>query len=173
MAGRSTKATAPATEDPTEVTPGAEAEADRPLSLARDALIADQYDENVDYVPELDTKGYHAGLVRQPAEVVGSFPDNVRGFRATGIAGESKFKQTSFRELKAANSAMQADDPAYAGVVTTNEDAFDPEKLAAAERKAAKAGPAPDGGRAPAGGEGDTGKTGADSFRDAEKAAKG
>ena len=41
----------------------------RPTVGPRDALTED-YDPDVDYVPDIDTKGYHAGLVRQPVRAL-------------------------------------------------------------------------------------------------------
>lgn len=151
----------------TERTPGGEALDDRPLQVGpRDAMNADQYDPEIDVVPGIEEKGFHTGLVRQPASPIGG-EGELRGFEATGVAGDSKFAYGSLAHLKAAHNALEAGDRRYAGVEPTSEEAFDPERLAAAERKAAEQGPrdAEDAPRST------RGKTGADSFESAEKAA--
>lgn len=121
----------------------AEAERDRPLSLTeqiagpgpRDALV----DPNpVDFIPGVDEKGYHTGLVRQPAEPIVDGSGNLRGFRSET---PSKFGYGSLRHLKDAHKDLDSQ-PAYAGIPTSREDAFDTEKLAKSERAAAKRGPA-------------------------------
>jgi hypothetical protein len=74
----------------------------------RDALIDPQPE---DFIPDVETKGYHVGMVRQPAEVVGvgGVP---QGFRST--AGEpSRFAHGSLAHLKAAH---RENDPAGADV---------------------------------------------------------
>lgn len=105
---------------PFERTPGAPAPdeiADTPLTVGPpDALIESQRTE-YDYVPDLETKGFHTGMVRQPAEIIGT-PENVRGFEATGSAGPSKFDNgTDLRSLKAHANERENSDPRYAGVL--------------------------------------------------------
>lgn len=125
----------------TEATPGTDPDAPLVGRPTRDALNANDYDPDVDYVPGIDEKGYHTGQVRQPAEPIGE-EGNLRGFRSTGVAGDSKFAYGSLAHLKAAHNAAEADDPSYRGVETSKEDAFDPAKLRAAEVEAARRGPA-------------------------------
>ena len=55
-------------------------------SVTRDAL---QDPKDTDYIPDVDTKGYHVGEVRQPAEPV-LHAGNVVTFESVGD-GESKF----------------------------------------------------------------------------------
>lgn len=91
-------------------TPGVSKDAevmDAPLSLPvvgpRDALVTP---EPQDYVPDIDEKGYHVGLVRQPADLVGTPEAGVQGFRSQG--GESKFAFGSLAHLKAAHNDAEA-----------------------------------------------------------------
>jgi hypothetical protein len=108
MATKQSKAanTAPAADE--EVARGA----DVPLALAttgatRDALVDPR---DTDYVPDADSKGYHAGLVRQPAEPV-LMGDGVVHFES--IADQpSKFEvedgKTDIDVLKEAHNARDA-----------------------------------------------------------------
>ena len=103
--------------------PGAEVVArgaDVPLALAenagpRDALV--DFNPDVDYVPDMEAKGYHVGTVRQPAEPVLTAGGDVH-FESTDDAGESKFVGASgdLRSLKDFHNQREADDDRYAGV---------------------------------------------------------
>jgi hypothetical protein len=78
---------------------------DPPPALGpRDALVDPRPG---DIIPELDTKGYHVGIVPQPAAPVSVDGVTVAGFQSDG-SHESRFR--SFRDLKARK------DPADLGV---------------------------------------------------------
>lgn len=90
-------------------TPGVTEDAevlDAPLALPatgpRDALVTP---EAQDYVPDIEEKGYHVGLVRQPADLVGNPATGAEGFRSQG--GDSKFAYGSLAHLKAAHNAAE------------------------------------------------------------------
>lgn len=130
----------------TERTPGADELADRPLQIGpRDAMNADEFDPAIDYVPDLEEKGYHTGLVRQPAAPIGG-EGELRGFEATGIAGDSRFAYGSLAHLKAVHNESEGDDSRYAGRAPSNPDAFDASRLRAAEQRSIAHGPT-DGGQ--------------------------
>lgn len=91
--------------------------ADVPLALAsqsmtRDALVDPR---EGDIIPDVDTKGYHVGEVRQPAEPVLK-RNGVVEFESLGDTGASKFA-SSYAEEQAAMDARLAADPAYAGTL--------------------------------------------------------
>lgn len=70
----------------------------------RDALILDGHNEQ-DYIPDVDGKGYHSGMVRQPAMVVIGADGRVVGFEALD---ESMFaRQPTIQDLKAAHNARE------------------------------------------------------------------
>lgn len=98
--------------------PGPDEIADAPLTVGPpDALIEEQRTP-YDVVPDLDEKGFHTGLVPQPASLIGT-PENSRGFEATGER-RSKFDNgADLASLKAAHNEREADDPRYAGVEHT------------------------------------------------------
>lgn len=113
----------------------------------RDALI-DPAPE--DFVPDVDTKGYHVGMVRQPAELVGvgGVP---QGFRSVS-EHESKFAHGSLKALKAAHNGTEkglgeaaAPDPSPQGVFMPGlgfVSSADAHAAASSSRKPAKATPA-------------------------------
>lgn len=92
-----------------EATPGVTKEAeviDAPLAIAgvggpRDALVDRQ---EGDIIPDFEEKGYHVGLVRQPAQVVG-VGGRVQGFRAQADM-PSRFP--TLRDTKAAHNARES-----------------------------------------------------------------
>jgi hypothetical protein len=97
-------------------------EADTPLVLSvpgpRDALVDPHPD---DIVPDMEEKGYHAGLVRQPAAVLVE-GGQVVGFESKG--GQSKFEAGSLQAMKAAHNERDAnrdDDAAPSPPVTEDE----------------------------------------------------
>ena len=107
------KAAAPEAASPSDFsrTPGvsdkAEAiEADAPLTLPvagpPDALVNPGPN---DFVPDLEEKGYHAGLVRQPASPLVEDGQMV-GFESQGLP--SKFEHGSLAHLKAAHNEVDA-----------------------------------------------------------------
>lgn len=107
MAERNRKAAVDRT-DPFAATPGARAAAgstvERPLQVGPpDALIESQRTPS-DFVPDIDTKGYHTGVVRQPVEPVpGGFVSE----------HESKFAgQPTIADMKAAHNEAESD-PAW------------------------------------------------------------
>jgi hypothetical protein len=74
-----------------------------------------------DIVPDMEEKGYHAGLVRQPAAVLVE-GGQVVGFESKG--GQSKFEAGSLQAMKAAHNERDAnrdDDAAPSPPVTEDE----------------------------------------------------
>lgn len=107
MARKNSSAPEPTVDDVTEVARGA----DVPLALAampgtttRDALVDPQ---EGDIIPDIESKGYHVGQVRQPAEPVLTSDGDVHFESVTGL--DSKFGEpgeSSFIDkMKAAHNA--------------------------------------------------------------------
>jgi hypothetical protein len=90
--------------------------ADVPLALASQAQTRDALTDprEGDIIPDVDTKGYHVGEIRQPAEPVLTRSGDVT-FESLPEAGESKFV-SSYAEEQAAMDKRLSSDPAYAGV---------------------------------------------------------
>lgn len=108
---------------------------DTPLAVAgtvgpRDALLEPR---ETDIVPDLEEKGYHVGMVRQPADVVGvrGVP---QGFRS---ATDMPSRFPSFREVKAAHNEREASQGDSFGVPAS------PDPGANVTPESAKAGAAP------------------------------
>jgi hypothetical protein len=73
----------------------------------RDALIEDGHNEN-DYVPDVESKGYHVGMVRQPVKVAVDDSGRMVGFQSEH---PSKFEsQPSLADLKAAHNEIESGD---------------------------------------------------------------
>jgi hypothetical protein len=91
--------------------------ADVPLALATQATTRDALTDprEGDIIPDVDTKGYHVGEVRQPAEPVLTRGGDVQ-FESLGDTGPSKFP-SSYAEEQAAMDKRLSSDPAYAGTV--------------------------------------------------------
>ena len=83
-------------------------------ATTRDALLDPQPG---DIIPDVETKGYHVGEVRQPAEPVLTRGGDVT-FESLPEAGESKFVSSYAADFQALDDRTNAD-PAYAGVVHT------------------------------------------------------
>jgi hypothetical protein len=96
--------------DAFSATPGARGKGvkavEEPLRVGtRDALIIDGHNDE-DYVPDVESKGYHVGMVRQPAKLA----VNEAG-QAVGFVSElpSKFAdQPTIADLKAQHNADEA-----------------------------------------------------------------
>jgi hypothetical protein len=128
---------APAT--PFERTPGAPAPDeidDTPLRVGPPDALIEEDRTPYDVVPDLDEKGFHVGLVPQPASRIGT-PENTRGFEATGER-RSKFDNgADLASLKRAHNESEASDPRYEGVAHVAP--IDGEELLAQERAADEA----------------------------------
>jgi hypothetical protein len=97
--------------DAFSATPGAEnaKTVEEPLRVGgpRDALIEDGHNEN-DYVPDVESKGYHVGMVRQPVKVAVDDSGRMVGFQSEH---PSKFEsQPSLADLKAAHNEIESGD---------------------------------------------------------------
>ena len=99
-------------QDAFSATPGARApgthKVEEPLNIGtRDALIEDGHNEQ-DYVPDIESKGYHTGVVRQPVSVVA----DARG-QTVGFSSEhpSKFaEQPTLEDAKAYHNEQEQTD---------------------------------------------------------------
>jgi hypothetical protein len=104
-------------------TPGAQVgEPEKPLKIGPpDALIEEERTDS-DYVPDMESKGYHVGVVRQPVtEVRGGFTSE----------NESKFAaQPTIDDLKAQHNKAEADDEWQAGTQRATPTLSDDEKRA-------------------------------------------
>ena len=134
-------------QDAYSATPGASGPGthtvEEPLRVGpRDALIDDGQEHPEDYVPDVDSKGYHVGLVRQPAKIVA----NEAG-QHVGFASEhpSKFaEQPTLSDLKAYHNEQESGSEWNEGVEEARAVSATPEeaakaKAAASGTKAAKA----------------------------------
>jgi hypothetical protein len=123
-------------QDAYSATPGASGPGthavEEPLNVGgtRDALIEDGKGEN-DYIPEVESKGYHVGMVRQPAKVV----VNEAG-QAVGFASElpSKFAdQPTIDDLKAHHNEVESSDEWNEDVAEATQVTLTPEQTEAAK----------------------------------------
>lgn len=80
-------------------------------TTTRDALVDPQPG---DIIPDVESKGYHVGEVRQPAEPVLTRGGDVT-FESLGDSGASKFPSTYAEDFAKLDEKL-AGDPAYAGV---------------------------------------------------------
>ena len=99
--------------DQFSATPGARAKGvkavEEPLRVGgpRDALIEDGHNDQ-DYVPDVESKGYHVGMVRQPAKVAVNEAGQAVGFISEH---ESKFaQQPNITDLKAYHNEVESSD---------------------------------------------------------------
>lgn len=98
-------------EDAFSATPGASGKGthrvEEPLRVGpRDALIDDGKEHPEDYIPDVDSKGYHTGMVRQPAHLVANESGQPVGFSSDH---ESKFAaQPTMADLKAHHNEVEA-----------------------------------------------------------------
>lgn len=145
-------------QDAYSATPGARAagthDVEEPLHAGPlDALIESDRTDS-DYVPDIDTKGYHAGMVRQPVVPVADRRGNVVGYRSDH---PSKFAEApTVEDLKAFHNKVESDDDWLgATVAATPVSTDEPKKArkAAAEPKTSE----PKGGDEPKNGDGGDG----------------
>lgn len=130
--------------DTFSATPGASGpgthKVEEPLRVGpRDALIDDGQEHPEDYIPDVDSKGYHVGMVRQPAAVVA----NEAG-QPVGFASEhpSKFaEQPTIADLKAHHNAEESKAEWNEGVDTARQVTMTPEETKAAKAALSKAQP--------------------------------
>jgi hypothetical protein len=97
----------------------------------RDALVDPR---DGDYIPDVESKGYHVGEVRQPADVALTRGGQVV-FESTSDAGPSKFESAA--EQKARSNAREQENPdLYGGVqhVAPSVNASDVTGVGAADR---------------------------------------
>lgn len=114
---------------------------EEPLRVGpRDALIDDGEEHPEDYIPDVETKGYHVGLVRQPAKVVANDAGQVVGF-ASELP--SKFAEApTIADLKAHHNAVESGDDWNEGVEVARAVTMTPEETKAAKAALGKAAPA-------------------------------
>jgi hypothetical protein len=122
-------------EDAFSATPGASGPGthtvEEPLRVGtRDALIDDGKGEN-DYIPDVESKGYHVGMVRQPVKVVADEAGNVVGFASEH---PSKFaEQPTLEDLKAHHNEVESSDEWNEDVEEARSVTRTPEETAAAK----------------------------------------
>jgi hypothetical protein len=131
-------------------TPGARAPGvevvEQPLNVGpRDALIDDGKGEN-DYIPDVESKGSHVRLVRQPAKRAADARGTVVGFVSEH---PSKFaEQPQITDLKAYHNAVESsdewEDAGPAVLPTATEEEARSVKMAGATKAASKAKAAPE-----------------------------
>ena len=108
--------------------------ADVPLALATQATTRDALTDprDGDIIPDVESKGYHVGTVRQPAEPVLKRNGTVE-FESLPEAGESKFASDYAAEQADMDKRLSSD-PAYAGTPYIEVHA-DPERAEAAYKQ--------------------------------------
>ena len=130
--------------DAFHATPGARGKGvkavEEPLRVGtRDALIEDGHNEG-DYIPDVESKGYHVGMVRQPAHVAVNEAGQPVGFISER---PSKFEeQPTLADLKAHHNAVESEDEWNEDVreatrVTATEEEVRSAKLGGSTTKAA------------------------------------